>query len=61
MADNLALLESGKMVYQGTVDEVKKRFGVGYNLRISMPVESSKEYIREIHELIMSIVPGSYI
>ena len=43
LADNLALLESGKMVYQGTVDEVKKRFGVGYNLRISMPVESSKE------------------
>jgi hypothetical protein len=29
------MLETGKLVSQGTVDEIKKRYGVGYNLRIS--------------------------
>ena len=34
MADGLALLETGRIVGQGTVDEIKKKFGVGYNLKI---------------------------
>lgn len=34
LADNLALLETGKLVAQGSTDEIKKRFGVGYNLKV---------------------------
>ena len=34
LADKLALMETGKLVAQGTPDEIKKRFGVGYNLKI---------------------------
>jgi hypothetical protein len=29
------MLETGKLVSQGTVDEIKKRYGIGYNLRIT--------------------------
>jgi ABC-2 type transport system ATP-binding protein len=34
LADYLALLETGKLVSQGTVDEIKKKYGVGYNLSV---------------------------
>lgn len=35
LADGLAMIETGKLMSQGTVDEIKKRYGVGYNLRIA--------------------------
>jgi ATP-binding cassette subfamily A (ABC1) protein 3 len=34
LADNLALLETGKLVAQGTTDDIKKKFGIGYNLKV---------------------------
>ena len=35
LADNLALLDSGKLVCKGSPDEIKKKYGFGYNLILS--------------------------
>lgn len=35
LADNLALMDSGKLVCKGSPDEIKKKYGVGYNLIIT--------------------------
>jgi ABC-type multidrug transport system ATPase subunit len=32
LANQVALLDLGKIVTKGTVDEIKKKFGIGYNL-----------------------------
>lgn len=32
LADQVALLDMGKIVAKGSVDEIKKRFGIGYQL-----------------------------
>lgn len=37
LADSLGLLDSGKLMARGTPDEIKKKYGVGYNLKISYP------------------------
>mmetsp|Transcript_34189 Transcript_34189/g.33388 ORF Transcript_34189/g.33388 Transcript_34189/m.33388 type:complete len:199 (+) Transcript_34189:1198-1794(+) len=34
ISDGLGMLETGKLVAQGSVDEIKKKFGVGYNLKV---------------------------
>jgi hypothetical protein len=39
----VALLDLGKIITKGTVDEIKKKFGIGYNLVIT--TESNKEQI----------------
>lgn len=56
----MALLETGKMVYKGTVDEVKKRFGVGYNLKVSVPMEFTIERLSQIKDTVCLTVIGSY-
>ena len=35
LADKVALLDLGKMVAKGSVDEIKKMFGIGYNLIVN--------------------------
>jgi hypothetical protein len=37
----LALLETGRLVTRGTPDEIKKKYGVGYNLIITSNNEKS--------------------
>ena len=44
------------MVAKGSVDEIKKRFGIGYNLIINQPDFDDKEVVEKLH----AIVPGSY-
>ncbi|CDW82000.1 abc transporter family protein [Stylonychia lemnae] len=63
LADSLALLETGKLVSQGSVDDIKKRFGVGYNLKISNRDESiiSQDRLDQLKELVSFHVPGSYL
>lgn len=34
LADKVALLDQGTIVAKGSVDEIKKRFGIGYHLSI---------------------------
>ena len=34
LADQVALIDQGKLVQKGTVLDIKKKFGVGYNLTI---------------------------
>jgi ABC-type multidrug transport system ATPase subunit len=58
LADHLALLETGKLVSSGTVDEIKKKYGVGYNLRIT---GSSDMALKEVTEIINSLIPESYV
>ena len=45
LADGLGMLESGKLVAKGSVDDIKKRFGVGYNLRIRSKKSIDREEI----------------
>lgn len=56
LADQVALLDLGKMVAKGSVDEIKKRFGIGYNLIINQPDFDNLE----VMEKLQAIVPGSY-
>lgn len=58
LADGLAMLETGKLVSQGTVDEIKKRYGVGYNLRIT---GTSKGFIDEASRIVSESIPESYV
>jgi hypothetical protein len=52
------MLETGKLVSQGTVDEIKKRYGVGYNLRIIAP---SKNLIEKSSKIVSDTIIGSYV
>ena len=58
LADHLALLETGKLVSSGTVDEIKKRYGVGYNLRIN---GTSKIHLKQVSDIICTMIPESYV
>jgi len=40
LADNIALLSKGKLHTEGTVDSIKKEFGVGYNLTFTPKYEN---------------------
>jgi hypothetical protein len=51
-------MDQGKLVSQGTVDEIKKRFGVGYNLKITY---NDQINVAELKERVCTMVPGSYI
>ena len=44
MADKVGLLDQGKMVAKGSVDEIKKKFGIGYNLIINNREHTPSEY-----------------
>ena len=35
LASQVALLDMGKLVSKGSVDEIKRKFGIGYNLIIT--------------------------
>jgi len=35
LADHVALIDKGKLVAKGSVDEIKKKFGIGYKLSVS--------------------------
>lgn len=65
LADGLALMETGKVVAVGSVDEIKKKFGVGYNLTIKpfnlieQPLEG--HFLANIKDQIISMIPGSYL
>jgi hypothetical protein len=52
------MLETGKLVSQGTVDEIKKRYGIGYNLRITA---TSKDYIDISSKIVSDTIPESYV
>ena len=54
LADSLALLETGKLVAKGTPDEIKKKFGVVYNLHINFkkPDITSEEQIKQVCETV---------
>jgi ABC-type uncharacterized transport system ATPase subunit len=52
------MLETGKLVSQGTVDEIKKRYGIGYNLRIS---STSKDEFESAIKIVSNNIPESYI
>lgn len=55
LANQVALLDLGKIIIKGTVDEIKKKFGIGYNLVIT--TETNKEQ----YELeILKRISGSY-
>ena len=55
LANQVALLDLGKIITKGTVDEIKKKFGIGYNLVIT--TETNKEQ----YELeILKRISGSY-
>lgn len=57
LADQVALLDQGKLVQKGTVDEIKKKFGVGYNLRITFDdTVSQLETEEKLHDLIPGLV-----
>eukprot|EP00347_Sterkiella_histriomuscorum_P015355 403357331 len=63
LADNLALLETGKLVALGTVDEIKKKYGVGYNLKVQSSTHGqflSQDLIQQVIEIVKQIVPTSY-
>lgn len=34
LADQVALLDQGKLVHKGSVTDIKRKFGVGYNLSV---------------------------
>jgi len=53
LADQVALLDLGKMVSKGSVDEIKKKFGIGYNLIIYNESFSIPEYEPEILKRIL--------
>ena len=53
LADQVALLDLGKMVSKGSVDEIKKKFGIGYNLIIHNQSSSLSEYEPEILKRIL--------
>ena len=61
LADKLALLDTGKLVTQGTVDEIKKKYGVGYNLKITSSRLATRSFQSIITLLVTSKVPGSYL
>lgn len=50
LADQVALLDMGKMRAKGSVDEIKKQFGIGYNLIINhqQPLEGPFAHEAEI-------------
>jgi hypothetical protein len=52
------MLETGKLVSQGTVDEIKKRYGIGYNLRITA---TSKDLIDWASRIVSDNIPESYV
>lgn len=56
LADQVALLDMGKMVAKGSVDEIKKKFGIGYNLVVSH--EDSKHESERLREIVNRNVPG---
>ena len=56
LADKVALLDLGKMVAKGSVDEIKKMFGIGYNLIINQQDDQPIQY----EELILHQIPGSF-
>lgn len=51
LSDQVALLDLGKLVSKGSVDEIKKKFGIGYNLSLTKDFDEKK---------IIDIIPGSY-
>lgn len=59
LADQVALLDMGKMRAKGSVDEIKKQFGIGYNLIISHkePLDGKFEHEQEI----LTRVRGSFL
>jgi len=40
LSDNVALLSAGRLSALGSVDSIKKQFGVGYNLKITQPLQA---------------------
>ena len=35
LANEVALLDMGKLISKGTVDQIKRKFGIGYNISIT--------------------------
>jgi len=54
LADQVALLDQGKLVARGSVDEIKKRFGIGYQLRLARPPDA------ECEALVLGGVRGAF-
>jgi len=46
LSDQLALLSKGQLSALGTVESIKKQFGVGYNLKITQNSDVSKKISR---------------
>ena len=55
LANQVALLDLGKIITKGTVDEIKKKFGIGYNLVLNVD-KNEQQYEHEI----LKRIPGSY-
>jgi len=48
-------LDLGKIITKGTVDEIKKKFGIGYNLVLNL--DKNQEHFEQE---ILKRIPGSY-
>lgn len=51
LADNLALMDSGKLVCKGSPDEIKKKYGVGYNLILNAKPENFNKHKQDLDEI----------
>ena len=63
LADQVALLDLGKIVAKGSVDDIKKKFGIGYNLVINNDCNSYQEsnyFNSKLENCILSRIKGSY-
>ena len=60
LGDRVAVLCKGQFFAIGSVDFMKKNFGVGYHLIVSSKMENVKISGMEIRALIQEIVPTAY-
>ena len=48
----------GKLVSKGTVEQIKRKFGIGYN--ISITNTQNEEQMKEFEAYILERIPGSF-
>ena len=48
----------GKLISKGTVDQIKRKFGIGYNIGITN--NKNEQQMSEFESYILERIPGSF-